>query len=163
MCPPRKDDPPYHTPDVNTRNATRIRRQQRRNPPELLIAQPKLIRHSSAPTVWKLESDQRRIIKPIYGSGAWSGPSRGAISTQSTRTRGGSESPRAQNRLKCWKATGIAMWNGWKSGGKVGTFARRQSPSQPLCMAITHDLWMFRSPMNAKIGLNLEQQGDHDE
>ncbi len=146
---PGKMIPPYHTPVVNSRNAARIRRQQRRNPPELLIAQPKLIRHSSAPTVWKLESDQRRIIKTIYGSGAWSGPSRGAIGTQSTRTRSGSEAPRAQNRPKCWKVTGIAMWNSWKSGGEGGMLVPRQWPSQPLCMAITHDPWIFRAPANA--------------
>lgn len=59
-----------HPPVINPRDTPRIRWQQRRKPPKLLIAQPEIIRHLQAPTVWKLESDYTRIINPFYGSRA---------------------------------------------------------------------------------------------
>ena len=57
-----------HPPIVDPRHAARIVGQIGSKPRELLLRQPEGIRHSDAPAVWELESDRRRIAKPLYGS-----------------------------------------------------------------------------------------------
>jgi hypothetical protein len=62
------DDPADDTMIVDPRHTACIRRQKCLKPRELLLRQPKLIRHPITPIVWELESDRHRFANPLYGS-----------------------------------------------------------------------------------------------
>lgn len=60
-----------HLPVIDPRHPTHFVRQQRLQPPELLITQPELARQL-APVTEERESHQSRLGNPLYGSGSQS-------------------------------------------------------------------------------------------